>query len=112
MKKQNQFEQILMNKYIICKTQTFYILLTFLLITMALLIAVSIYCYRINNKQSKNIYYFYHVTNNELREISINKRIINMDSDDELKKIDIKNCRYHYFGDMIKLKILILTIFS
>ena len=90
MKKQNQFEQILMNKYIICKTQTFYILLTFLLITMALLIAVSIYCYRINNKQSKNIYYFYHVTNNELREISINKRIINMDSDDELKKLILK----------------------
>ena len=30
-----------------CKTQTFYILLAFLLITIALLIAVSIYCYLI-----------------------------------------------------------------
>ena len=30
-----------------CKTQNFYILLVFLLITIALLIAVSIYCYLI-----------------------------------------------------------------
>ena len=30
---------------ITCKTQSFYILLTFLLITIALLIAVNIYCY-------------------------------------------------------------------
>ena len=34
-------------KYIICKTQNLYILLAFLLITIALLIAVSIYCYLI-----------------------------------------------------------------
>ena len=32
-------------KNITCKTQSFYILLAFLLITIALLIAVSIYCY-------------------------------------------------------------------
>ena len=32
-------------KYITCKAQNFYILLVFLLITIALLIAVSIYCY-------------------------------------------------------------------
>ena len=32
-------------KKTICKTQNFYILLTFLLITIALLIAVSTYCY-------------------------------------------------------------------
>ena len=31
-----------------CKTQNFYILLAFLLITIALLIAVSVYCYLIN----------------------------------------------------------------
>ena len=30
-----------------CKTQNFYILLAFLLITIAILIAVSIYCYLI-----------------------------------------------------------------
>ena len=34
-------------KNITCKAQSFYILLTFLLITMRLLIAVSIYCYLI-----------------------------------------------------------------
>ena len=32
-------------KKVICKTQNFYVLLAFLLITIALLIAVSIYCY-------------------------------------------------------------------
>ena len=34
-------------KKVVCKTQIFYILLAFLLITIALLIAVSIYCYLI-----------------------------------------------------------------
>ena len=34
-------------KKVTCKTQNFYILLVFLLITIALLIAVSIYCYLI-----------------------------------------------------------------
>ena len=34
-------------KNITCKTQSFYILLTFLLITITLLIAVSTYCYLI-----------------------------------------------------------------
>ena len=32
-----------------CETQNFYILLTYLLITIALLIAVSIYCYLIKD---------------------------------------------------------------
>ena len=36
-------------KYITCKTQNFYILLAFLLITITLLIAVSIYCYLIKH---------------------------------------------------------------
>ena len=34
-------------KNVICKTQNFYILVTFLLITITLLIVVSIYCYLI-----------------------------------------------------------------
>ena len=42
MKKQRKKE-----KKATCKTQNFYVLLTFLLITTALLIAVSIYCYLI-----------------------------------------------------------------
>ena len=36
-----------------CKTQIFYILLAFLLITIALLIAVSIYCYLIKYQAKK-----------------------------------------------------------
>ena len=34
-----------------------------------------------------------------------------MDSNDELKEIDIKNRMCYYFNDIIKLKILILIIF-
>ena len=43
----------------ICKTQNFYILLAFLLITIALMIAVNINCYLINIEQGKNIYYHF-----------------------------------------------------
>ena len=43
----------------ICKKQNFYILLAFLLITIALMIAVKINCYLINIEQSKNIYYHF-----------------------------------------------------
>ena len=44
MKLQMQKKEILMRKNITSKTQDFYILLAFILITVALLIAVSIYC--------------------------------------------------------------------
>ena len=48
MKKRKHFQQISMNKNITYKTQSFFILLTFLSITIALLlIAVSVYCYLI-----------------------------------------------------------------
>ena len=50
-------------KKAIGKTQKFYILLTFLLITIALLIAVSIYCYLIKY-QRKHLLPF-HNTNNK-----------------------------------------------
>ena len=50
-----------------CKTQNFYILLAFLSITIALLIAVTIYCYLIKY-QAKQLLPF-HCTNNELREV-------------------------------------------
>ena len=39
------------------KMQNFYILLAVLLITIALLIAVSIYCYLMKYRAKKNIYY-------------------------------------------------------
>ena len=34
-----------------------------------------------------------------------------MVSKNELKEIDIKNCMYYYFDDIIKLEIFILRIF-
>ena len=49
------------------KTDNFYILLAFLLIAIALLIAVSIYCYLI--KYRANQLLPFHYTNNELREV-------------------------------------------
>ena len=50
-----------------CNMQNFYILLSFLLITIALLIAVTIYCYLIKDR-AKQLLSFHH-TNNELREV-------------------------------------------
>ena len=47
-------EEINLNeKKVICKTQNFYILLTFWLITVALLIVVSIYCYLIKYRRKQ-----------------------------------------------------------
>ena len=40
-------------KEVVCKTRKFYILLAFLLITILLLIAVSIYCYLIKYKSKQ-----------------------------------------------------------
>ena len=48
------------------KTQNFYILLAFLLITIALLIAVSIYCYLIKYQAKQKLLLPFHNTNNEL----------------------------------------------
>ena len=50
-------------KNAICATKHFYILLTFLLITIALLIAVSNYCYLILYQAKQKHLLSYHVTN-------------------------------------------------
>ena len=56
-------------KNIICETKILYILLAFLLITIAMLIAVSIYYYLIKyNAKQKHLLPFY-VTNNKLKEV-------------------------------------------
>ena len=52
-----------------CKTQNFYILLAFLLITIALLRAVGIYCYLIKYREKQKQLLPFHDTNNELREV-------------------------------------------
>ena len=51
------------------KTQNFYILLAILSITIALLIAVSIYCYLIKCRAKQKHLLPLHVTNNELKKI-------------------------------------------
>ena len=56
-------------KNITFKTQNFCILLVFLLITISLFIAVSIYCYLIKHRAKQKHLLPFHVTNNELKEI-------------------------------------------
>ena len=53
----------------ICKAQDFFILLTFLLITLAFLIDARIYCYLIKYRAKKKHLLTFHNTNNELREV-------------------------------------------
>ena len=50
-----------------CKTQNFYILLAFLLITVKLLLAASIYCYLIKYLAKEKYLLPFHVANNELK---------------------------------------------
>ena len=61
-----------------------YIVLHFLLIIKALLIVVTIYR---QIKRNWNLKY-----------------LIKMESNDELKEIDIKNCTCYYFDDIIKIE--------
>ena len=53
---------------VICKTKNFCISLAFLLITIALLIAVSIYCHLIKYKAKQKYLLPFYVINNELKE--------------------------------------------
>ena len=55
-------------KKAICKTQNFYVLLAFLLITIALLTAAGIYCYLIKYQAKQKHLFSFHDTNIELRE--------------------------------------------
>ena len=50
-----------------CKMQNFYILLVFLLITIVLLIAVTIYCYLIKYRAIQKHLLLFHFTNNKLK---------------------------------------------
>ena len=51
------------------KTQNFYILLVFFLITIALLAAISIYCYLIKYRAKKKHLLPFHIKNNKLTEV-------------------------------------------
>ena len=59
-------KQILMKK-VTCNMQNYYILFTFLLITIVLLIAVSIYCYLIKYRVIQKHLLPFHITNNKLK---------------------------------------------
>ena len=61
-------KKILMKKRAACETQNFYILLAFLLITIALLIAVSIYSYLIKYRAKQKYILPFNFTNNKLKE--------------------------------------------
>ena len=56
-------------KSITCKTQSFCVLLAFLLIIITLLIAVNIYCYLVKYWEKQKHLLPLHVTNNELKEV-------------------------------------------
>ena len=56
-------------KNITSKTQNFYILLLFLLISIALVIAVSIYCYLIKYRAKKKYFLPFRATNSESEQV-------------------------------------------
>ena len=59
----------LSNKKVTYKTKNFYILLAFSLITIALSIVVSIYCYLIKYQAKQKHLLPYHITNNKLKKV-------------------------------------------
>ena len=56
-------------KKAVCKVENFYILLAFLLIIIALLIAFSIYCYLIKYSSIQKHLLSFHVANNKLKQV-------------------------------------------
>ena len=81
-----------------------YILLAFLLITIALLIVVSIYCYLIKYRVKQSPLLPFHDTNNELRELYFNKCIMKMESNDKLKEADGANRMCSYFDHITEIE--------
>ena len=80
----------------------FYILLTCLLITILLLIAVSICCYLIKYREKHKHLLLFHFRNNALKEAIYQKYKSKMSN--KIKDIDMKNHTYHFFDDMINIK--------
>ena len=60
-----------------CKTRNVYILVAFLLITIALLIAVSIYCYLIKYQVKQKCLLPFHNSNNKFKKFCINNVLKN-----------------------------------
>ena len=89
-------------KKLTCKTRSFFILKTFLLITITLLIVVNIYSYLIKHQANKNIYYYVTSQITNSNRFFVNRYIINMKSNHKLSDLNIKNCTYYYFYNIIK----------
>ena len=89
-------------KKVTCKKENFYILLTFLLIPISLLIIAGIYCYLIKHQLKQEHLLAYYDTSNKLKEIDINnmirKWVINK------RNRYKKNHTYYFFDDMINIK--------
>ena len=93
-----------------CKIQNFYILLAFLLIAIALVVAVSIYCDLIKYQAKQKHLLPFQFTNTELKEVIYQKHKSKMSN--KVKNIDIKNRAYYFFNDMIKIKSFNLNNFK
>ena len=66
---ETKISQQILEKKATCKTQNFYILLVFLLMTVTFLISVSIYCYVIKCQVKQKHLLPFQFTNNKLKEI-------------------------------------------
>ena len=84
--------------------QNFCLLLAFLLITIALLITISIYCYLIKYWAKQKHLFPFHDTNNKLKKFCVNNILLKNGNKNELKEIDIKNYTCYYFDDTIKIE--------
>ena len=82
--------------------ENFNILLAFLLITIASLIAVSVYCYLIKYRAKQKHSLPFKFTNNKLKEIVYQKYKSKMSN--KVKDIDLKNRTYYFCNDMINIK--------
>ena len=94
-------------KKVTCNVQNFYILITFLLITIVLLIAVSIYRYLIKYQANQKHLLPFQFTNNKLKEIIYQNYEPKMSN--KVKDKIIKNRTYYFFDDIINIKIFDLS---
>ena len=80
-----------------CKTQSFYILLNFVLISITLLIAVSIYCYPTKYRNT-----YITISCHKITRILCWQYQLKMSN--KVKDINIKNRTYYFFNDIINIE--------
>ena len=102
MKKEKPISISFNRKKATLKTQKFYILLGFLLVTTAILIAVSIYWRLIKYRAKQKHLLPFHFTNNKLKEIIYQKYKSKMSN--KVTDIDTKNRTCYFFNDIINIK--------